>query len=234
MTNERFKNAVVLILGGTGNIGSAISDAFEKESATVCRHGADKGEWHADLSKDGAMENLVERVVSTYGAIHVLVNATSAPILRAPCEEKTWPDYMRHLDVQLKSAVDGARCIVPIMKTAAGGRIIHILTSYTRGRVPANMSDYITAKYALWGFTKALAKEVGRFGITVNAISPSFIKNEFSSGVPEKFSELLTHETPLGRLAAPTDVARAVLFLASDDGSFITGENLGVTGGSTL
>ncbi|MCI0565769.1 SDR family oxidoreductase [bacterium] len=228
-----FSKKIVLILGGTGSTGSNIADAFERSGATVCRHGRE-GKYSADLQKKEETEGVIQSVLKEHGRIDILVNAASAPAVHGAFPKKTWANYLEHLELQLKSAVESADIVVPVMKENGGGKIIHILSSYVEGGVPAGLSDYVTAKYALLGFTKALAKEVGRWHITVNAVSPSFIRNDFTKGIPEKFDEMLVRETPLGRLAVADDVSGAVLFLASPSADFITGETVAVTGGSTL
>jgi len=225
-----FKNKTVLILGGTGSIGTVIADTFEKEGARVYRHGLNKGEYKADVHKREDVEQLIQKC----GGIDVLVNAVSAPLTIVRFEKKEWSDFFNHLNTQLKAAVETSHLVIPFMREQNKGRIIHILTMSVDGKTPSHLSDYLTAKYALWGLTKALAKELGRYNITVNAVSPGFIENTFTQGFPSKLKEIAIHETPLGRLTTEQDVADVVLFLASDKGQFITGENIQVAGGSNL
>lgn len=233
MTHYNFTEKIAVILGGTGGIGGAIADAFELDGAVVLRHGR-KGGYKADLRNNGETNLLIKKILKQYGRIDILVNSVSAPVVNAPFERKRWSDFRAHLDIQLKSAVETAVRVLPIMKKNGGGRIVHILTTAIGGRTPPSVSDYITAKYALWGFTIALAKDVGKYNITVNAVSPSFVANRFSSRIPKKIHDVVIHDTPMGRLAIPDDVARAVLFLASDGAFFITGENIQISGGSAL
>jgi NAD(P)-dependent dehydrogenase (short-subunit alcohol dehydrogenase family) len=120
------------------------------------------------------------------------------------------------------------------MKQQKKGRIINILTSYTIGSPPSSLSDYVTSKYAVLGLTKSLARELGKYNITVNAVSPGFIKNKFTKNIPEKFSEILISQTPLGRLTTTADIAKIVLFLCSDEADFITGENINLSGGQVM
>lgn len=228
-----FTEKVVVVLGGTGSIGGAIADAFEQQGAIVCKHGL-KGEYKADVNDDRSLSKLFKNILMKHKRVDIVVNSVSAPVVIAPFEKKMWNDFKKHLDVQLKSAIASARQVIPIMKKQGGGRIVHILTTYVGDTTPTSMADYITAKYALLGFTKVLAKETGRYHITVNAISPSFILTGFTSHIPKKIQDFIIHETPLGRLATPEDVAHAVLFLASEDAAYITGENIQVSGGSHL
>jgi len=225
---------VVLILGGTGDIGSAIADAFEKKGAIVCRHGSSRGKYAADLSKDAEAKRLIEKVIGNCGRIDVLVNSISAPLVRENIEKKTWKDFREHLNVQLKAAVETTQYVVPIMKEQKEGKIINILSTVVDTETPLGLSDYLTAKYALWGFTRSLAKELGKYTITVNAVSPGYIRNRLNRAVPEKLDDIIAHETPLGRLTTEKDIAGTVLFLASDAANFITGQNIVVDGGSSV
>lgn len=229
----RFKNKIVLILGGTGHIGSAVALAFEKEGAKVCRHGH-SGKYAADLMNDGDINALVDKVLVDYKRVDIMVNAASHPVKINSFDKKTWPDFEDHFQVQLKGGFGVIQKLLPGMKANKSGRIINILTSYTIGQPPSGLSDYITAKYALLGLTKSLAKELGKYNITVNAVSPGFIKNKFTKNVPEKFAEILISQTPLGRLTTAADVARVVGFLCSDDADFITGENINLSGGQVM
>ncbi len=229
-TKMRFKNKIIVVLGGTGHIGSAIASAFEKEGAKVCRHGR-SGKYKADLKNEKEVGVLAAKVLADYKRVDIMVNAASQPVEIKSFEKKIWSDFNGQLEVQLKGGLEVIRRLLPVMKASGSGRIINILTSYTVGQPPSRLTDYVAAKYAVLGLTKALAKELGRYGITVNAVSPSLIKNSFSGNVPEKLLDLIVAQTPLGRLATAEDVAGTVLFLASDEASFITGQNILLSGG---
>ncbi|MBI2024675.1 MAG: SDR family oxidoreductase [Candidatus Harrisonbacteria bacterium] len=229
----KLKGKVVLILGGTGGIGSAITAEFQKEGASVCAHGR-SGNYATDLTSEDAMAGLVEKAMKQFGRVDTVINSLSTPVKHGALESKKWSDFQDQIDVQTRSFVDLLPLVVPTMKRQGGGRIINILTTYVIGQPPSGLADYVTAKYALLGLTKAAARELGKYHITVNAVSPSFIRNKFTDRIPEKFDELLISQTPLGRLATPEDVARTVLFLASEKAEFITGENIIVAGGQTM
>lgn len=223
----------ILILGGTGGIGSCIADFLEQKGARVIRHGT-IGPYAFDVRTKKDVDVFVDNIIHTFGKIDAIVNSLSAPITIGSFDKKTWENFSEHLNVQLKAAVEIEGRIISLMKKQGQGRIIHILTSYVIGAPPSSIAEYITAKYAMLGLTKALAKELGRFHITVNAVSPGFIKNKFSSGVPEKLPELISAETPLGTLTSEEDVARAVSFLLSDGADHITGENINLSGGHVM
>lgn len=227
----KFKDKIVLVLGGTGHIGSAISLAFEKEGAKVCRHGR-SGEYSADFRNEDDTNILIAKIIEKYKQVDVLVNAVSQPVKIDGFDKKNWSDFDSHLQAQLRGGFDVIQKLLPKMKERKTGRIINILTSYVIGEPPAGLSDYVVAKYAVLGLTKALAKELGKYNITVNAVSPSLIKNSFTNSVPEKLFDLIVAQTPLGRLATAEDVAGTTLFLASDEASYITGQNIIISGGN--
>ncbi len=218
------------MLGGTGNIGSAIADALEKEGAIVCRHGL-AGEYAADLANSEETENLIKKVIGRFGQLDILVNSVSAPTKIGSFDKKTWQDFLAHLNIQLKATVETSSLVLPYMRKNGFGRIINVASSSVAGQPPSNLSDYVTAKYALVGFTKALAREVERFGVTVNAVSPSLVKNDFSKDFPEKMSEILIAQSPTGRLTTAEDVARETLLLVTDESGKTNGKNIIIVGG---
>ena len=224
----KLKGKIALVLGGVGSIGSAISDVLEEEGAIVCRHGL-IGDYSGDVADFQASERMVNPILGKYGAVDILVNSVSAPAKLASFDKKTWQDFLAHFTVQLKSAVEVTQMVLPKMKERKWGRIVNIASSYTRGVPPGSLTDYVTSKYAIIGLTKALAAEVGRYGITANAISPSFIKNKFTENVPSKVVEMLIEKSSEKRLINPEDVASKVLEIILSD---LNGENVFITAGT--
>lgn len=220
------ENRVALVLGGTGSIGAAICGALENEGAKAIRHGLETGDYRADVSKEEDLRKLLDRVSKEYGKIDILVNSVSAPLILASFEKKTWEDFSAHLNVQLKAAVFTAKFFLPGMVERKFGRIVNIITSAVEDIPPSHMSDYVTAKYAMLGLTRALAKEYARFGVTVNAVSPGLIKNDFTKNMPEKMVEIMEAQSPSGRLITPEDVAKIVVSLAGEESKTINGENI--------
>lgn len=233
VNKNKLKDKVALVLGASGDVGSAVVDLLEVNGAIICRHGR-SGDYGADVRDTKQIKKLIDNVISRFGKIDVVVNSLSAPVRIGSFENKNWNDFLEQLNVQLKATVEVGRLVIPYMKKNNWGRIINILTSYTIGLPPSSLSDYVTSKYAMLGLTKALARELGKYNITVNAVSPGFIRNKFTKNVPEKFSEILISQTPLGRLTTAEDVAKVVGFLCSDAADFITGENINLSGGQVM
>ena len=232
--NKKTENKIVLVLGGIGDIGSAISARLEEKGYTVCRHDKDMGEYAGDVTDSKQTKNIIDKIIKKYGRIDAVVNCLSAPVKVLGIEKKNWKDFAGQLEVQLKSVVDTSVLVIPIMKSQGGGRIVNILTSYVVSHVPAGLSDYVTAKYAVLGLTKSMAVELGKYNITVNAVSPSFLRGKFNKDIPEKLDEFIIANTPLKRLVEPKDIANVVAFLISDEAGYITGENISVSGGSAI
>ena len=230
---NKLTNKVILVLGASGDMGSVVADLLEDNGATVCRHGR-TGDYSADVRDGDQTKRLVDVIINRFGRIDVVVNTLSAPVKIGSLESKKWDDFLEQFNVQLKAVVEVTKLVVPHMKKQKKGRIINILTSYTIGSPPPSLSDYVASKYAVLGLTKALARELGKYNITINAVSPGFIKNRFTKNIPEKLAAILISQTPLGRLTTANDVAKVVRFLCSDEADFITGENINLSGGQVM
>ena len=231
-----------LIVGGSRGIGAAMVRQFSAAGYRVAftyAHAQDAAE---ALSKEtGALaicansENReeIDGALACFraeiGSLDVLINnAAIAQIgLFTDMSDSEW-ETMRLIN--LDAPMYYAKRALPDMIAKKEGRIINISSMW--GQVGASCEvAYSATKAALIGFTKALAKEVGPSGITVNAIAPGVIATEMNGALDGATLEALCEETPLGRLGTPDEIARAALFLASDDASFITGQTLGVNGG---
>jgi 3-oxoacyl-[acyl-carrier protein] reductase len=245
MSNLRFDFAgrSVVVTGAARGVGRAIAEHFHDAGATVYLIDRDVEELAvaeketggvavaADVSDTAQVTDMIERVVADTGRIDVLVN--NAGILR---DGVLWKlsddDYEAVMAVHAGGTFRCCRAAVPHFRRQGSGRIINV-TSYTGLRGNPGQSNYAMAKAGIIGFTKTAAKELARFGITVNAISPN-AHTRMISGIPaEKLAEL-TAVTPMGRFAAPSEMAAAVAFLASDEASYITGTVLPVDGGISL
>jgi 3-oxoacyl-[acyl-carrier protein] reductase len=185
----------------------------------------------ADVTDTAQVDAVVEDVVAETGRIDILVN--NAGILRDGVLWKmTDDDYESVMNVHAGGTFRFTRAVVPYLRRQGGGRIINV-TSYTGLHGNVGQSNYAMAKSGIIGFTKTAAKELARFEITVNAISPNARTRMTESVSPAKFAEL-TSAIPLGRFAEAWEMAAAVAFLASDEAAYITGVVLPVDGGLAL
>lgn len=231
------KGRVALVTGSTRGIGRAIADKLQSHGAKVYYNG--RGERpdgipeelyiQADISSFEEASSLVEEVKKRGGSLDILVNnaGITQDGLFVRMKESQWD---RVIEVNLKGAFNCSRAAVRHMMRSRWGRIINI--SSTSGLVGnPGQTNYSAAKAGLIGFTKALAREVAPFGITVNAVAPGLIDTDMTRAMDEKYREKLIERIPLGRMGKPEDVAWAVAFLASSHSSYITGQTLVVDGG---
>jgi 3-oxoacyl-[acyl-carrier protein] reductase len=185
----------------------------------------------ADVSSTADVDRVVETVVSETGRIDVLVN--NAGIL---IDKMTWKltddDWERVLATHAGGTFRFTRACIPHFRAQGYGRIINV-TSYTGLHGNLGQANYATAKAGIIGFTKSVAKETGRFGITVNAISPN-ARTRMVESIPADRLEEITQAIPMGRWGDPAEMAFAVGFLASEEASYITGAVLPVDGGLAI
>lgn len=189
----------------------------------------------ADVSDEGAAQAAVERVAAELGAPSVLVN--NAGITRDNLLFKmTTNDWDAVMGVHLRGSFLMSRAVQGFMVKSGWGRIINLSSTSALGA--RGQANYSTAKAGLQGFTKALAIELGKFGVTVNAVAPGFIETEMTAataqrlGIPfEEFKKSAAAEIPVARTGVPEDVAHAVSFFASEGAGFVSGQVLYVAGG---
>ena len=237
---------IVLVTGATRGIGKAISLTLGGAGATVIgtattESGADniskvfaeskitgKG-MKLDVTDNDQVSNLVKNIGEDFGSVDILVN--NAGITRdnilLRMKEDEWEDI---INTNLSSIYKMSKSVLRGMIKKRSGRIISI-TSVVGAMGNAGQSNYGAAKAGIIGFTKSLAREVGVRGITVNAIAPGFIETDMTDSLPDDQKEALALQIPMGRLGTADEIAQAVLFLAGDGGSYITGQTLHVNGG---
>ncbi len=235
----------VLITGGSRGIGAETVRTFaaagygvaftyrnsEKEAEKLAK---ETGAFPilADAQDEGQIYASVAAAKERLGHIDVLVN--NAGICRGSLlQDLEKPLWDRILAVNLTAAYLYAKAVLPEMIGRKSGRIVNVTSVF--GIVGASYEvAYSASKAGLIGFTKALAKEVGPSGITVNAVAPGVIDTDMNASLSEEDMKDLAAQTPIPKIGTPREVAEAVLFLASDAASFITGENLSVGGGFCL
>jgi len=246
----RFQDKVCLITGGAAGIGKASAEAFSREGAkiVICDLAQDTGEqvaaatggdfYQVDVTNRHAVQEWVDSVVEKYGHIDVLIN--NAGVLRDGLfvkvkdgqlvKQMSEADFDLVISVNLKGVFNCTQAVAPVMINQGGGAIISV-SSVVGLDGNFGQTNYVATKAGVIGMTKVWARELGRSNIRVNAVAPGFTATEMVKAMPEKILDGMKARTPLGRLGEPVDIANALLFLASDEASFITGTVLRVDGG---
>ncbi|MDF2140971.1 beta-ketoacyl-ACP reductase [Paenirhodobacter sp. CAU 1674] len=236
---------IALVTGGTRGIGAAISMALKDAGYTVAANYAGNDEAAAKFTAETGIKTFkwsvadydacaagIAQVEAELGPVDVLVN--NAGITRdAPFHKMTREQWQQVMDTNLSGVFNMTHPLWPGMRERKFGRIINI-SSINGQKGQFGQANYSAAKAGDIGFTKALAQEGARAGITVNVICPGYIATEMVMAVPEKVRESIIATIPVGRLGEPEDIARCVVFLASDAASFITGSTITANGGQYL
>jgi len=238
-----FKGQSVIVTGAARGIGLELGRFFQDAGAQTYLVDMDGDEVTAraseigatgiaaDVSSTGDVESAVARVVQETGRLDVVVN--NAGILR---DQVVWKlsddDWDTVLATHLGGTFRFTRAAVPHFRARSYGRIINV-TSYTGLRGNPGQANYAAAKAGIIGFTKTTAKELARFGITVNAISPN-AETRMIASIPEEKKSQLTAGIPMGRFAMPSEMVTAVGFLASTEAGYVTGITLPIDGGLSI
>jgi acetoacetyl-CoA reductase len=236
---------VALVTGGTRGIGAAISIALKQQGRTVIANYASNDEaakaftaehgipaYKFDVSSFEACKAAVEQIIAAHGPIEILVNnagiTRDATMLRMSRE---WWDAV--IDTNLGSCYNMCKLTFEGMRGAKFGRVVNV-GSVNGQSGQYGQVNYAAAKSGIHGFTKALAQEGARFGITVNAIAPGYVDTEMVRAVPGEVLKKIVAKIPMGRLGHAEDIARGVAFLTADEADFITGSTLSINGGQHM
>lgn len=219
-----------LVAQGYTVIGTATTEAGA-EKITTALGGNSKGAV-LNVNDVGAGESLIDSIVKEHGALHVLVNnaGITRDTLAMRMKDDDWDAV---LDTNLNAVFRISRAAIKPMMKQRYGRIISI-TSVVGAMGNAGQANYAAAKAGVAGMTRALARELGSRGITVNCIAPGFIATDMTEALPEAQHAALKAQIPLGRLGAPEDIAAATVYLASAGAGYVTGQELHVNGGMLM
>lgn len=243
----RLAGQVALVTGGGRGIGRAIALALAKEGADVIVCGRTKEQVQrvaeeiaalgrrslaveCDVSSLADVKRMFAQIAEEFGKLHILVN-NAGIIRRGTIEDHSDEDWERVMGVNLRGTYYCCREALRFMKAQRYGRIINITSVAGKVGDIASAPSYGPSKAAVNALTKSLARAFAPFGITVNAVAPHAIETEMSAEWSEEKRREIISQIPLGRLGKPEEVAAAVVFLASPEASFITGEILDVNGG---
>ncbi|MBV8916229.1 MAG: SDR family oxidoreductase [Acetobacteraceae bacterium] len=247
----QLQGRLALVTGSSRGLGWAMAQGLAASGARVVLHGRDRdaldrrqqalaaagtpaaGTVSFDVTDGPATARALQDIAAQHGALGILIN-NAGLILRRPVTETTDEDWQRVIDADLTSCFRLSREAIRQMQPAGWGRII--MTSSIMGRVARpTVPGYVTAKHALVGLVRALAVEFAASGITVNAIGPGYFPTEANQTLHEdpEFNRFIAARTPMGRWGRPEELQGAVVFLASDAASYVTGQILMVDGGLT-
>ena len=212
-----------------------LPERTETVAGAICTAGGSAEPLPGDAADIRAMHAAVERLAAARGAVDILVNNAGISGRQLPFEEIDEAGYDAMLGVHVKSAFFLSRAVVPGMKAQRWGRIINISSMFAMIGSP-NAAHYTAAKGAMLGLTKALARELGPWNITVNALAPGLVKTEMTRMSLDDDAEFERRAAtvPMRRLAEPRDLAYAVAFLASDEAALMTGQTISPNGGNAI
>jgi 3-oxoacyl-[acyl-carrier protein] reductase len=246
---KRLENKVAIITGGAGGIGKVTAETFAREGAKVVIWDVNEEAGAAtareieaaggvarfarvNTSDLAVVEAAAQAVQDEFGQIDILIN--NAGITRdASLLKMTSEQWDQVISVNLTGVFNCTKAVAPFMIERSYGRVISA-SSVVGLYGNFGQTNYVATKAGLIGMTKTWARELGRKGITANAVAPGFIATEMIETIPEKVIETVKGKTPLGRFGKPEEIAHAYLFLASDEAAFINGHTLSVDGGISL
>jgi 3-oxoacyl-[acyl-carrier protein] reductase len=249
---EPLHGKVALIAGGAGGIGAATAKLLAARGALVIvnylkNEAAAKrvvAEIHtnrqlavavqADVREPEHVKTMVESILEENERIDIMIDSVSSSSFVKPFAEMTWDEFIWGVQRELQAAFELTKAVLPAMQKQHYGRLVYISSGLSKAPTMPGSISIGTAKAGLGAFARSIAREYGSYGITANVVSPGMVETELSSHMPAEQKQRVTSMTPLGRIAQPEDIARAIAFFASDDSGFLTGTYMPVNGGISM
>lgn len=243
---------VALVAGGGRGIGAATAqllagrganvvvnylknaDSAEQVVAKIQSNGGKAIAVQTDVREQPQTEALVRAALDAYGRIDILVNSTAPSGVFKPFAHITWDEFALAVNRELQGAFVLTKAVLPTMQQQQYGRLVYLASGWAKVPTMESAISIGTAKAGLVAFVRYIAKEFGPSGITANIVSPGLVETELSSALPPERKRAIAAMTPLGRIAQPEDIARAIAFFASDDSAFMTGTYAPVAGGLVM
>ena len=242
-----FKNKTVLVTGGSRGIGATIAESFAKKGANIALNYAGSTEvaeetakkinalgvkcklYQTDVSDLSQVEAMIKEIEEDFSTIDILINnaGITKDSLFMRMKEEDWDNVIA---VNLKGVYNTSKSVIRGMIKRRMGKIISI-TSVVALSGNIGQANYAASKAGVIGFTKSLAQEVGSRNIQVNSVAPGYIETSMTENIPQNIKDELIKKIPSGRIGTPQDVANTVLFLASEEADYITGQVISVNGG---
>jgi NAD(P)-dependent dehydrogenase (short-subunit alcohol dehydrogenase family) len=188
----------------------------------------------ADIREKEDCQTLVDAAIREFGRLDYIVNGATGDLEQRQFQDLVWQHFQQQLDYQLKGVIQICQAAYPHLQQSDCAAIVNIVSQVASGSPPAQMSDYVSAKFALKGLSKSLAIEWANEQIRVNTVSPGLTQTDLTQYYNERIFKMEASRTPLKRLASVADIANAVAYLLADEACFLTGVDISITGGQVM
>ena len=248
--NLYLQNKVAVVTGGASGIGKKTVELFVQEGTRVAvvdnnpegiertvHHGNTSGGevqgFPVDVREERTVHRLMQEVVKHFGQIDLLVNCAGITGRITPLETAEREEWQKILDVNLIGTIHCCKAVMPLLRERKGGRIVNI-ASEAGVSGERDLEIYAASKGGVMAFTKSLAKDLGRYNVTVNAVAPAFIHSPMTAYLTPELEQKWLRAYPIKRLGETEDVASMIVFLCSDRCSWITGQTISINGGFSM